>query len=305
MDGIGRIRGRRRTAHPASGRRRIVWIASWPKSGNTWTRLLLANVMAEEAVSINQLKRALPGNMASSRQQFDDLAGVESSLCTDDEVDALRPEVYRACARRAAADGVPLVFCKAHDAMHETPAGEPLFPPDATVGAIYLLRNPLDVAVSRAFQSGHCDFSTSIAWLNHRNHTVRATARNLRERLLDWSGHVESWMAAPFPVLPVRYEDLLADTPSELARMVRFLGLGGATQPVKLRRAARLADFQRLREQEEQEGFRENIGTGRFFRAGRAGDWRRHLTAAQARAVVDAHHRVMSAMGYPVRVPAG
>ena len=299
------LEGIRRLAHSASARRRIVWIASWPKSGNTWTRLLLANVMAEEAVSINQIKRALPGNMASDRHQFDDLAGVESSLCIDDEVDALRPEVYRACARRAAADGVPLLFCKAHDAMHETPAGEPLFPADATVGAIYLLRNPLDVAVSRAFQAGHCGFSAAVAWMNDRNHAIRATARHLRERLFDWSGHVESWMAAPFPVLPVRYEDLLADTPGELARMVRFLGLGGIAQPAKLRRAVRMADFQRLREQEEQEGFRENMGTGRFFRSGRAGDWRRRLTAAQARAVLDAHHRVMSAMGYSERTPAG
>ena len=124
-------------------------------------------------------------------------------------------------------------------------------------------------------------------------------------RLFDWSGHIESWMATPFPVLPVRYEGLLADTPGELARMVRFLDLGDVARTVKLHRAVRMADFQRLREQEEQEGFRENIGAGRFFRSGRAGDWRRHLTAAQARAVVDAHHRVMSAMGYPPCAPAG
>ena len=294
-----------RIAHPASDRRRIVWIASWPKSGNTWTRLLLANVVAEEAVSINRLRQALPESMASDRHQFDDLAGVESALCTNDEVDALRPEVYRASARRAAADGVPLLFCKAHDAMHETPAGEPLFPADATVGAIYLLRNPLDVAVSRAFQSGRCDFAASIARMNDRNHTIPATARHLRERLFDWSGHVESWMAAPFPVLPVRYEDLLADTPGELARMVRFLGLGSVARPAKLRQAARTAAFRHLREQEEQEGFRENTSAGPFFRSGSAGDWQRHLTAKQVGAVVDAHHRVMLAMGYSECVRTG
>ena len=113
-------------------------------------------------------------------------------------------------------------------------------------------------------------------------------------------------MAAPFPVLPVRYEDLLADTPGELARMVRFLGLGGVARTARLRRAVRMADFRRRREQEEREGFREKTpGAGRFFRSGRAGDWRRHLTATQVRAVVDAHRRMMSAMGYPVRVPAG
>lgn len=290
----------RRVAHPASDRRRIVWIASWPKSGNTWTRLLLANVMAEETVSINQL----PGSVASSRQRFDDLMGMESALLSDDEIDALRPEAYRAHARQAAAEGVPLLFYKAHDALHETPTGEPLFPADATVGAIYLLRNPLDVAVSLAFHSGHRNCAAAIRTLNARAGVVRARARHLRERRIDWSGHVASWMAAPFPVLPVRYEDLLADTPGELARMVRFLGLGGVAQTAKLRRAARMADFRRLREQEEREGFREfheHARGARFFRSGSVGDWRQRLTAAQVRDVVDAHHRMMSAMGYAVR----
>ena len=287
-------------SRPATSRRRIVWIASYPRSGNTWTRLLLANAVAGEAVSINRIGEALPGNLASDRHQFDDLTGVESALCTDDEVDALRPEAYRECARQAAEEGVPLLLCKAHDAMHKTSAGEPLFPVDATVGAIYLVRNPLDVAVSTTFQTGHRDFSATIARLNDRDCSVRATARHLRERRSSWSEHVESWLAAPFPVLLVRYEDLLADTPRALARMVRFLDLDCAAE--RLRQAVRTTGFQHLRQQEEREGFRENkTGAARFFHSGRAGHWRRHLTAAQVRSVADAHHRTMSALGYSVQ----
>lgn len=284
---------------PATSRRRIVWIASYPRSGNTWTRLLLASAVAGEAVSINRIGEALPGNLASDRHQFDDLTGVESALCTDDEVDALRPEAYRECARQAAEDGVPLLFRKAHDALHETPAGEPLFPADATVGAIYLVRNPLDVAVSKTFQAGHRDFSATIASMSDHDCSVRAMARHLRERRSSWSGHVESWLAAPFPVLPVRYEDLLADTPGELARMVRFLGLDRAAE--RLRQAVRTTGFEHLRQQEEREGFRENKrGAALFFHSGRAGQWRRHLTAAQVRSVADAHRQTMTALGYAV-----
>ena len=289
---------------PATSRRRIVWIASYPRSGNTWTRLLLANAVAGEAVSINRIGETLPGNLASDRHQFDDMTGVESALCTDDEVDALRPEAYRECARQAAEDGVPLLFCKAHDALHETPAGEPLFPADATVGAIYIVRNPHDVVVSKTFQTGHRDFSATIARLNDRDCSVRATARYLRERRSSWAGHVESWLAAPFPVLTVRYENLLADTLGELARMVRFLGLDCAA--AKLRQAVRTTDFWHLRRQEEREGFRENKHRAAlFFHSGRAGQWRRHLTAAQVRSVADAHRQTMAALGYfaPERSP--
>ena len=286
-------------AHPASRRRRIVWLASYPRSGNTWVRLLLANVLSNEDVSINRMPRVLPGTLATSRRQFDDLAGIESCLWTDDEAEALRPNVYRYSTGQAAGDRTPLLFCKAHDALHDTSAGEPLFPEDATVGAIYILRNPLDVAVSHAINDGKHGFSDTIRAMNTRDYAVRGTARFLRERRLDWSGHVESWMAAPFPVLPVRYEDLLADTLGTLARMVRFLRLDGAAAPPRLHRAVRATAFPRLREQERREGFIERSPLAKeFFRSGKAGDWRRHLTAAQVREVMCAHGRVMAAAGY-------
>ena len=292
------------SAHPVAGRRRIAWLASYPKSGNTWTRLLLANVASGKDVPANRLPGTLQGKQSSSREQFDDLAGVESSLCTDDEVDTLRPGVCRAGAEQAARDGARL-FCKAHDALHDTPAGEPLFPEEVTVGAVYLMRNPLDVAVSWAFHFGHGDFSRTIAKMNDPHYENPASGCHLRERLLDWSGHVESWTTAPFPVLVVRYEDLLADTFGQLARMVRFLGLDGAPdERQRLQRAVESADFARLREDEERDGFRESPPRARrFFRSGRSGDWRRYLTAAQAREVVRAHGRVMSACGYPMLPP--
>ena len=121
----------------------------------------------------------------------------------------------------------------------------------------------------------------------------------MRQCLFDWSRHVESWLGAPFPVLRVRYEDLLADTAGQLARMARFLALDGTADERRLRRAVAFADFARLRKNEETEGFRERApATRRFFRSGKAGDWRRYLTAAQARRVVKTHRHVMAAHGY-------
>ena len=120
----------------------------------------------------------------------------------------------------------------------------------------------------------------------------------LRQRLLDWSGHVESWRSASFPVLAVRYEDLLADAVGQLGRMTRFLGLAGAADGRRLRRAVAASDFARLQEQEREarDGFHER--GGRFFRSG---DWRRHLSAAQALRVARRHGAVMRACGYDPR----
>ena len=281
------------------GLRRIAWLASWPKSGNTWVRCLLSNFIlaSSEPVSINKLL----GEPAASRQFFDRAVGVSQSHCTDDEIEPLLPSIYRyVAAARVESGQNELLFFKTHDVFRNTESGEPLFPGDVTAGAVYVLRNPLDVAVSYHSHFGTCCLPAAIAALdNPSSFSGGSGTRFLRQRQGDWSSHVESWTRAPFPVLVLRYEDLLADTVGVLARLVRFLKLDGTDDATKLQRAVEFSSFARLQEAESQHGFRERSPVAqRFFRSGRVGDWRRHLTATQAWAVLEAHGPVMSAWGY-------
>ena len=293
--GLGLIPSRR----VADGQR-LVWLAGYVRSGNTWRRALLANFLAvrDDPVGINDIDEALPGKRSCDPVLLEALTGLVASDLTQDEADALRPAVYRAMAGYS---GVRL-YCPAHEAFLNTSAGEPLFPDDATCGALYAVRNPLDVAVSWAFYLG-VDFESAVNDLCNPGHQIGYPEwPRLREILGDWSSHVESWRRAPFPVLTVRYEDMLADPVGELGSMARFLGLEGAADQVRLRRAVDFAGFANLRKSEEREGYGSYLKQGRrFFRSGKAGGWRRHLTAAQARRLVDAHGDVMTALGYDLR----
>src|SRR6056297_2681752 len=116
----------------------IVWLASYPKSGNTWFRVFLSNLFSEspEPASINDLHHT---PIASARQPFDEATGLPSSDMTFEEVDRLRPEVYRYQAKEAG----ELQFRKVHDAYTYLEDGSPLFPPDVSKAAIYFIRNPL------------------------------------------------------------------------------------------------------------------------------------------------------------------
>ncbi len=290
-------------ARSVAGRHRIAWLAGHVRSGNTWRRALLANFLAarDEPLPLDDIEAALPGRRTSDRTAFDALAGIASSDCTEDEADMVRPAVYRAQAARAEAAGIRL-YCQAHDAYRDTPSGEALFPDDATCGAIYAVRNPLDVAVSWAFYRGRERCEGATRPLCDPDHHLRGTGwPRLREVTFDWSRHVESWLAAPFPVLLVRYEDLLADPAVQLGRIVQFLGLEGADDQTRLQRAANFASFRNLQADEEEAGYRYYAVPGRrFFRSGRAGDWRNHLTPDQAQEIVDAHRRVMARLGYDV-----
>ena len=232
-------------ARRTSGQRRIAWLASYPRSGNSWVNVLLANFLSAstEPVGINEIPEEFPVVGVCQRRWHDSVTGISSSNCTDDETESLRPAVCRALAREAK-PGKTLLFCNTHEACRATPFDEPLFPDDVTVGAVYVVRHPLDVVVSWAFYFGDEDFSDSIASLNSRkNRLGGAGTPELRQRLLDWSGHVESWSGAPFPVLWIRYEDLLADTTGWLGRIALFLRLDGASDPRRLERAVAHSGF--------------------------------------------------------------
>jgi aryl sulfotransferase len=102
---------------------RTFWLASYPKSGNTWFRMLVANLAAVEGrpIDIN----ALPERdmIASARGPFDHLLLIDSGLLTHDEIDCLRPRLYEELLHGAGYDeddgfdgGAPVRFVKVHDA---------------------------------------------------------------------------------------------------------------------------------------------------------------------------------------------
>ena len=126
------------------------WLASYPKSGNTWTRAFIANYLGQSdtPANINHLEKSFGLNM---RLHFDDLLQIELSNFTPDEIDRMRPAYYREFARRLTNERV---FAKIHAAFQHFPDGEPLIPFDVIAGVIYIIRSPLDIAVSLAHHNG-------------------------------------------------------------------------------------------------------------------------------------------------------
>ena len=276
---------------------RIVWLASYPKSGNTWFRTFLTNFLrnGDEPANINDLDG---GPIASARLPFDEAVGYDSGEMTHDEIDQVRPEVYRYQAKRAN----ETMYCKIHDAYTFLPDGRPLIPPEATACALYFVRNPLDVAVSFAHHGGHSRFDRMIRQMGRSEYSfcdVDATEQNqLRQKLLTWSGHVASWADAPgIRVLVLRYEDMKLKPEETFGSAVRFAGL--PDDPARVKKAIEFSRFEELKKQEEKDGFGEKMPLAKsFFRKGEIGSWREVLTSEQVAKVVADHGDVMRRFGY-------
>jgi hypothetical protein len=252
------------------------------------------------APDINAL--AFLGGISSDRFGFDDVLGLDSADLSAAQQANLRPRAYECWAAEAERP----IYCKAHDACHRTPAGEWLFPPPVTRGAVYVVRDPRAVAVSLAHHAGRT-IDDEIARMEDPAAAFSASpgglSRQLRQHLGRWSEHVESWLAAPFPVHLVRYEDLHADPGRVCTKLAQFLDL--PREPALIAAAVEATSFARLQAQERQAGFIERPETAAaFFREGRVDGWRAALTPAQSARIIVSHGPVMRRFGYDVAPPA-
>ena len=220
----------------------IVWIVSYPKSGNTWLRFLLANYLAGAVEDTEHLERLVP-----------------NFTLPVDRTDLVRRAVT--------------LYAKSH-----YPWG-PRHPYAAeSKRAVALVRNPRDVLLSgldyqrliglRADDVTDADYVRAFVHYGGDPSWIARGYGALEE-------HADTWLAGlsgktpPHmpPTLIVRYENLKADTIGELARVIRFLEL--PFEESRVHDAVSRSQFERLRDIEIRE--RDRGSTTSVFPGGRAG----------------------------------
>jgi hypothetical protein len=275
----------------------IVWIASYPKSGNTWARAFLHNLVRlrngeSGEQDINDMARFSTWEL--DRKRYARVLGFEPDNAGHrGEIAATRAAVHQQIAD--AAQG--LVLIKTHNAL-VMDRGHSVINFAVTAGAVYVVRNPLDVAISYAHHSG-TSVDAAIDRLAAQDAETDGSDASVYEVHGSWSQHVWSWTRNPHRALHVvRYEDMLADPQKTFGAMARHLQITSTRR--HLARAIERSSFARLQAQEREKGFRERPPTAdqSFFREGRAGQWREVLTPAQVDRVVRDHGEQMRHFGY-------
>jgi hypothetical protein len=270
----------------------ILWLASYPKSGNTWLRAFLANYLSngESEVAINTLPTFAVGDMRA--EPYAALAGRPAAALSRAEINRLRPAVHR----RIAGSRPGILFVKTHSVLGAID-DVPTITPDVTFGALYIVRNPLDVAVSFADHYGLTP-AQGVRALCFKGLEIEPKEGHIRQVVADWTSHVESWeQARGLYRLSIRYEDMLTEPEATFGQVLAFLRL--RNEPARLRRAIERSSFRALAAQEERGGFVERSKNARwFFRRGAAGGWRQVLDPADVELLIACHRQAMQAHGY-------
>lgn len=276
-----------------SGKKNIVWLASYPKSGNTWFRAFLTALQNGGEVDINKMATS---GIFSSKETFESVCDMDADELTGREIQAYNRQVYRHLSDHSEEKK----FIKIHDAFTCDDDGVPLIPEDVTHCAVYFVRNPLDVAVSFANHNNQPVVKTIDKYINNPEGTLSAApaVNQFPQPLLSWSGHVESWLRQPqFPVYMLRYEDMLADTFNVFKDVIQKTGLHYTDEEIQA--AITASSFEALRRQEEEKGFREKMPKSpRFFNAGITGNWKQVLTKEQVDNIRQYHEGMMKKLGY-------
>ena len=202
----------------------IVWIASFPKSGNTWARAFLHNLVrlgkgefGEQ--DINEMARFSTWEL--DKKRYAKFLGYEPDNSTQrGEIAATRHAVHQQIADSQKG----LVFIKTHNCL-VVDRGHPTINFAVTAGAVYVVRNPLDVAISYAHHSG-ITIDETIERMAATDAETDGSEAAVYEVHGSWSQHVWSWTRKPHRALHIiRYEDMLADPQKSFAAMVRHLML--------------------------------------------------------------------------------
>jgi aryl sulfotransferase len=272
--------------------KRITWLASYPKSGNTWLRAIVACIVRpEQPFDLNALGKTAPA-FSGLTERFLAEHQIELPLSAPGEVRRYWTAVQHAICAKAG----PPIFLKTHNVAATFDCGH--FPdPDSTTSAIYIVRDPRDVALSFAYHYRQ-PLGLAVAALcissafNFKPEQIGRT-----ELLTSWGEHVASWTALRrFPVLVLRYEDLLANAAAGVRRIAAFLGKELSEEQVADAVAA--TAFAQLRRQESERGFTEAVRAGRFFRTGKAEQWRAVPDQSVFRPLLERFARPMRAYSY-------
>ncbi len=187
----------------------MIWLASYPKSGNTWARMFLSNlaaVMTDDAETPDLKSIARFSHSANYQAYFEEILGFRPTAKHANEIAATRAKVQQKIAD--AHEG--LVFLKTHNAL-AIDRGHPVFNFQVTSGAVYIVRNPLDVAISLAHHAGD-GLDEAIEVMATENVETLSTTRSSMKSGVRGAGTSGAGRVSRIQrSTSMRYEDMLAD----------------------------------------------------------------------------------------------
>ena len=258
----------------------IIWLASYPKSGNTWLRSLLASYYFSRDGSFN-FKLLDNIDQFPSTQFFRDKKDTFSA--PEDTSNLWLSEQEKINQDNK------IRFLKTHNALCKINSNSYTNEKN-TLAGIYIIRDPRNIVTSLA---NHYQVDVNKAF-DFMKDEKKALIEKVNERylgfvpILSWALHQESWIkCTKFPILTIRYEDLQLQTFQTFIKVIKFINklsnLENLINETKAKKSIISCEFEKLKKLENKNGFSEAMVDKKtkkkisFFNLGRENDYKRLL----------------------------
>lgn len=233
--------------------KQIVWLASYPKSGNTWVRCFL-DAYLTGSVDINEILCSVQDDVANAHQIGDGVTNI-TKLPVDLQ-QLTRPMALLRTVRMYQGENtkVPL-FIKSHS-PNMLVNGVELFPTSLTKKIVYLVRDPIDVLPSFSRHMG-VDLDQGLEWMQDKFRVLSSTDTRVCDFIGKWDAHVTSFLNNDIhDVLIIRYEDLKENPVRWFSEILNHADISPDSNRVK--KAIEAVSLDRLKKQENEKGFQES-----------------------------------------------
>ena len=281
----------------------FVWLASYPKSGNTLLRsMLAAYFFSEDGVynfDLNKNIRQFPSSKLFERMGID----------ITNEKEVIKNYIK---AQESINQKEKLQFLKTHSYLFNID-NIPFTNLNNTLGVIYIVRDPRNVVTSYAHHSGTSPESAAKSMIELYKYKGDLTS-NAAERVTlymgTWSGNYNSWKSLKDPgrYLLIKYEDLINNKDITFRKVIKFLcmlnGVKFKIDQAKFRNVIESTEFKKMQKLEQEKGFKEakiNSKTGEkipFFNLGAKNDWKKILDPDIKKKIEMNFKKEMKELGY-------
>ena len=272
----------------------IVWIASYPKSGNTWIRSVLSSLFYTDDGNFNF-------NILKKINTFD-RPFYFSEVIKDKKVstyDLTTLAKFRIEAQKLFNKKKILRFFKTHAANIKID-GFDYTNQDTTRCVIYVVRDPRDIVLSYSKFSG-LNIDDVIKIIKDEKFAVKNKESQYFTHWSRWDYHVSSWLIPDYPKIVIKYEDMIDKPIQTIMRLIMFLKsveVGGDLKDQKIINAVKSTSFANLNKMETELGFEESIYGTKFFNIGKKNQWKKSLPALHSKDIEKSFAETMKKFGY-------
>lgn len=275
----------------------IIWVASYPKSGNTYIRSFLS-------AYYYSIDGNFDFNLLNNIKQFPNTEFFNEPF---DNVDQASNNWL--AAQKKIKEKNKALFLKTHSCLGQF-KGKPFTTPDMSLGGIYIVRDPRNVVTSlmNHFSMNIEDAYNFIIDVNKNIKMANSNDYRTWVLLSSWSQHYKSWSKSKnFRKLILKYEDFEKNKYETFRDIIVFTNtLLNKTERVdrkKLDRAIETTNFNVLKDKEKKDGFDEaafdkNNQKKTFFNMGFNNNWKDLLKEDIRIKIEDKFNKEMKELGY-------